>query len=334
MTYRSILIMAICVVMIGCASETTTRQDPAEVQLEKDEELDDGGRRAPLTGLAVNRELDHPVIMAVINNHTQARPQTGLHRADIVFEILAEGDITRFAALYHSQAEGTIGPIRSARPYILDLAEGFDAVVAHAGGSPAAKERFGQTGYPSLDGIAAEETLYWREDSRQPPHNLYTSIEALIQGAEEKGFADRQAIPPLVFAEAEGADLAGVASGQVNISYGSSYEVSYAYDDAQNQYIRYTLGETHVDLDTQEPLSIDNVLIIKAAHDVVDEQGRRDIDLLAGGAGWLLQRGQVQEIEWQYENGFPRPYADGEELPLIPGRTWVNVIPDDGEVRY
>lgn len=325
--------------VIGCHSEpATTNPQPSGGDGPEQADHSEGdrgkGMRAPLTGLEMEGDGNHPIVMAMINNHPKARPQTGLNRADIVFEVLAEGEITRFAAFYHSRAEGTIGPVRSARPYYLDLAEGFDAVVAHAGGSDAAKERFTQPGYPSLDGIAGGETYFWREEFREAPHNLYTSMERLLQGASEKGYSDHQNFPQLLFTEDDEEVESGSGAGKIHIAYGPLYDVGYTYDAAAETYTRLTHGEEQFDLETEVPLTMANVLALKAPHRVLDEQGRREIGLTGSGEGWLFQKGGAREIKWQYENGFPQPYAGDEPLPLIPGKTWINIIPAEATVHY
>mgnify|MGYP001360993963 CR=1 FL=1 len=333
MKYAFVFLLTISMLVVGCSAtpETAEPEPPVEEPQETEETVQE---TAPLTGLDVEDRLEHPVVMVMVNNHPQARPQSGLNRADIVFEILAEGEITRFAAFYHSETEGTIGPVRSARPYYMDLAEGMGAVVAHAGGSPAAKERFTQPGYPSLDGIAGGSQYFTREEFRQAPHNLYTSMEQLLQGVADNQFTGSEDIPQLTFADSSEHMTDGAAAERVDIIYSSLYEIGYAYDASTGQYTRSTQGETHTDFHTDRPLSTDNVLVIEAAHQVLDDQGRREIDITGTGQGWLFQKGKAQEIEWRYENGFPRPYADGEELPLIPGKTWVNVVPETATVQF
>lgn len=334
-----IILLMVTLLTVGCSSTETVSNDPEPVDDGQSQESRSNTevekQTDPLTGLAVDDGgIHHPVVMVMINNHPKARPQTGLNRADIVFEVLAEGEITRFAAFYHSVTEGNIGPVRSARPYYLDLAEGFDAVVAHAGGSPAAKERFSQPGYPSIDGIGEDGKYFTREDFRQAPHNLYTSMERLLQGAAEQGFGDQDTFPSLLFSDSS-ADIVGDETAKdIHIEYGPLYNVGYRYDSAMEQFTRFTQGELHIDRETEQPLAIDNILVIKVPHQVLDDQGRRDIELDGSGEGWLFQQGFVQKVDWKYENGFTRPYKDGQEIPLIPGKTWVNVIPLDAEIHY
>lgn len=130
----------------------------------------------PLTGMACHSPND-PTIMMMINNAHQARPQTGLNHADVVVEMLAEGEITRFAAFYHSQMTGVVGPVRSVREYFYDLAKSAKAEVVSAGGSKDALADMKRDGYPHIDGIHAGEKYFTRESFRRAPHNLYTNYK-------------------------------------------------------------------------------------------------------------------------------------------------------------
>lgn len=336
---RMWLWVSLICLLAGCrATETLVPSDGLETKpdlVQPEDKVDNEEKAiAPLTGLAIGEALDHPIVMVMLNNHPKARPQTGLNRADIVFEVLAEGEMTRYAAFYHSERVGTIGPVRSARPYYLDLAEGLHAVVAHAGGSPEAKERFSQPGYPNLDGISAGEPYFWREDFRKAPHNLYTSMEKLLQGVKENGLADHHDIPELSFSTTDEYGATDETAHQIDIFYGPLYDIGYTYDAATEQYTRLTQGDEQIDRETSAPLTMENVLVIEAPHRVVDDQGRREIELTQSGEGWLFQKGFVREIEWRYEGGFPRPYEDGKELPLVPGKTWVNVVPEEAKVAF
>ena len=132
---------------------------------------------APLTGLGTNEELPKRVVMVMINNAPQARPQSGLDSADIVYEVLAEGSITRLVGLYHSREPKVIGPVRSIRPYYIDIGSGFEAIMVHAGGSPDALTTL--KGMAHMDEIYNAGGFFWRENFRKAPHNLYTDLDRI-----------------------------------------------------------------------------------------------------------------------------------------------------------
>lgn len=286
----------------------------------------------PLTGLPSEGPA-HPTLMVMVNNHRKARPQSGLHRADLVVEILAEGEITRFAAFYHSQTEGKVGPVRSLRPYYLELGRGLNAVVVHAGGSKAALQEVRTSRWPSLDGIHQDAGYFYRDRARRAPHNLYTDLSRLQEAARNKGYGELETKPVLRFDE-KGATAGGEPAAQIDLVYNKLYDAGYRYDEESGKYIRYTQGERHVDLETGEPLMMENVLVITAKHRVISSAGHRAVDLKGPGTGVLFQRGKAIPIQWENENGVIIPVLDGEKLSLLPGKTWINVLPETGKVTY
>jgi len=286
----------------------------------------------PLTGLPSEGPA-HPTLMVMVNNHQKARPQSGLNRADLVVEILAEGEITRFAAFYHSRTEGKVGPVRSLRPYYLELGRGLNAVAVHAGGSTEALEEVRTSGWPSLDGIHQDARYFRRESDRRAPHNLYTDLGQLQEAARIKGYGDRETKRVYRFDE-EGATSEGEPAAEIDLVYHRLYKAGYRYDEESGEYVRYTQGEKQVDRETGEPLTMDNVLVIKAKHRVKDAAGRREVDLKGPGSGVLFQRGKAIPIQWESRGGVIVPVRNGEMLPLLPGKTWINVLPEDGKVAY
>jgi hypothetical protein len=138
----------------------------------------------PLNGVLVDpQSLNHRVAAVMIDNYpTDARPQSGLHDAEIVYEVEAEGGVTRYLALYLSAAPSKIGPVRSARTYFVELARPYDALYAHAGGNddvwgPLKLLREG--GFADMEEIVGTPEAFWRDSTREMPHNLYTSVAKL-----------------------------------------------------------------------------------------------------------------------------------------------------------
>lgn len=295
----------------------------------------------PLTGLpAAERLMDRPMVV-MVENSPAARPQTGLHEADIVYEVLAEGDITRFIAIYHSAAAEVIGPVRSIRPYFVELGQAVDGILVHAGWSQEAMNLMVRHKLNHLDQVYGDHDYYWRDKSRKAPHNLYTSVELIRKGAEAKKFRATWTDPVLTFKRAEQKAGAGAIGGEtaesVTIPYLQSYTVGYSYDKAAGTYLRSMKGEAHNDKETGERLSAANVLIVEAKHRVVDSVGRRDVDVQGPGSGYLLQEGVKRDIVWKLRDGIIRAYenADGaREMPLVPGKTWVQIVPDLKKVAF
>ncbi|WLR51103.1 DUF3048 domain-containing protein [Bacillus tianshenii] len=283
----------------------------------------------PLTGKGTNEDVSSRVVGVMINNHPKARPQSGLHKADVVYEVLAEGYVTRFLAMFHSQQPEVIGPVRSARDYYINLSNGFNAIYVCHGFSPEAQVMLNkQNVADDLNGLYYDGSLFKRADFRRAPHNSYITYENIEKGAKKNDYALTDEVKPLPFlTKSELSSLDGQTAKDIMITYSNTNTVSYTYDEQTSMYQRYSSGEKTVDRETKIPIQLDNVLIVEAPHQVIDNAGRREIDLKAGGQGYLLQRGVLQEVTWKNVNGRILPYKDGQQMGLVPGKTWINIIP-------
>lgn len=267
--------------------------------------------------------------MVMVNNHPLARPQSGLDKADIVYEILAEGEVTRFVAIYQSQKPKVIGPVRSIRPYYIQIGAGFDAVMVHAGGSEEALETLAHSDYSYINEIKNGK-YFWRESFRKPPHNLYTDLDHIWQAMEDKGMRTMAEVPTFPFLAPGTRIEQGETANRIDVTFHPLYKIAYAYDEKTGRYLRFTQGKPHYDLTTNRQLAAVNVLVIASRHRVLDSEGRRQVDVSGPGDGYLFQQGKARKIKWKKSGGVIRVYADAsfsEELPLLPGNTWVSIIP-------
>ncbi|WP_246009555.1 DUF3048 domain-containing protein [Brevibacillus fluminis] len=337
---RTALSIMMLILLTACAQETTVppaqteppapTPTPQPVTQQPSPEQPTYSYTAPLTGMGTNEPVDHRPIMVMVNNAPPARPQSGLDKADIVYELLAEGEMTRFVAIYQSQKPKVIGPVRSIRPYFIQLGAGFDAVMIHAGGSPEALETLAHsTTYNSVNEISNGK-YFWREKFRKMPHNLYTDLDRIDKAIADKGMRDRSELPFLPFLPADTVITDGAKAETIQVTYHSLNKASYTYDPESKKYLRFTAGKPHTDLVTKQQLSVTNLLVIAARHKILDSEGRREVDINGPGDGYLFQQGKVQPVIWKRVNGVIRAYSvtDQKELPLLPGNTWVNILPD------
>ena len=284
----------------------------------------------PYTGEKATPPTNRRTVMAVINNHPDARPQTGLGEADMVFEMIAEYDITRFLALYQSDFPETIGPIRSAREYFVELAGASDAFFVAHGYSPEAQVMLESGVVDHVNGIQHDGTLFQRSSDRVAPHNSYITAENIetamnnVQASTEY----RWKSPYYFYDSAENAKLKEQALS-VNVTYGINelFFNEYTYDSKSHLYSRSSGGVPTTDKETLEPVKVSNVLVFEAPHETVDSEGRQSIDLANGGKALLFQAGGVREIEWSSIGGMPVPTENGETVKLVPGKTWVHIVP-------
>jgi hypothetical protein len=313
----------------GCTAKSEPKPtEPAKPSPEQPSESPAEEKQMfPLTGLPTEGDIDQRVVSVMINNHPKARPQSGLHQADIVYEVLAEGDITRFLALYQSELPERVGPVRSAREYYIDLSDGYHALYVCHGWSPEAKTRLEQGNTDYLNGLFYDGTLFQRVSFRKAPHNSYITFANIEKGAEQNGYVWTDDIDPLLFRDDEPSGEQ-VETVRITYSHRAYAQVEYRYAPEQKGYYRYSGGEQTVDYDTHEPVVVQNVMIIAARHQVIDSYGRRDIDFTSGGQGYLLQNGVMQPIEWKNVDGRLLPYRDGVPVGFVPGKTWINIVPE------
>ncbi|MDF1509736.1 DUF3048 domain-containing protein [Robertmurraya sp. DFI.2.37] len=319
--------------LAGCSGNEEVVQEHQEKPINEQVNKDEFAYQYPLTGVGVKEESTSRAYGVMINNDPKARPQSGLHKADLVYELLAEGNVTRFLAIFQSEEAERIGPVRSARDYYIDLAKGYDALYVAHGYSPEARAMLSSGYIDNINGMQHDGTLFKRDSSRVAPHNSYITTEDILKGADDAGYNMEQAPSSLSFlSEDEVEALNGTKAHSVQVSYFSSdlFKVTYEYDEKTKKYERYSNGELTADLDSREPVLLDNILVIEADHKIIDDYGRREIDLASGGKAYLLQRGQWRELEWRNVAGRILPYDEnGREVGFVPGKTWINVVPSD-----
>ena len=316
--------------LIGAGCQLTPHQDKASPASSNLKEETKSLFTAPLTGLETNEEINTRPIMVMVNNHAKARPQSGLTQADIIYEVLAEGEITRLVAIYQSQQPKVIGPVRSIRSYFIDIGKSYDAIMIHAGGSPEAYDILQNEKLDHLDEIRNAGPYFWRESFRKPPHNLYTDLTKIHNGIKKLNLRTTYQKQDLFFLPEDQAPVGDDAT-KIDLTFLlKSYKVSYLYDSQSRVYKRFINSEPHTDLTTDQQLSATNVVVLGADHKVVDDKGRREINLLGSGKALLFQRGKVQSVQWE-RSKTDEPFRlmkDEKEVGLYPGVTHYLIVPN------
>lgn len=331
--HATLLIMIVTILLTACGQGKTLQEEvPVAPELpEIEQQAEKPEHVAPLTGMPLEEPATGRPFAVMINNMSKARPQSGLTHADIVYEVLAEGGITRLIAIYQSdeQFEGKIGPIRSIRPYLIDIGESYNGVLVHAGGSPDAYAILQKQRKDYMDEITNAGNYYWRDKSRKAPHNLYSDLAKLKEGAEKKKYAQDAAIPAYPFLE-EDSLPSGEEAKRIELQFLlKNYRVSYEYDEETKLYKRYIDGKPHIDLETEEQLTATNLVVLGADHKTLDDVGRLAINLEQGGEAVLFQRGKMIECRWSRAPGdIIRISKDGRELPFYPGKTYYHIVPN------
>jgi hypothetical protein len=328
----------VATLLVGCSDEqepTTVTTEPVEETEEQDTTNVEAVKQEvtyvyPLTGLPAKEEIAQRSIAVTINNHPKARPQTGLHKADIVYEVLAEGDVTRFLAIYQSEMPEKFGPVRSSRDYFIELAKGYDSIYIAHGYSPEARQML-ESGYiDNMNGIQYDGTLFKRDSSRVAPHNSYITYDSIVKGATKLQFdlnRSPEALPYLTEEEVE--TLTGQPAPSVMVSYykNPTFTSVYEYNQEMGKYTRISGGVLTADRETNEPVLIDNIFIIETDHKVVDNAGRRDINLFSGGNALLIREGVLEKVQWMNDEGRIVPVRNGQKVAFAPGKTWIHIVP-------
>ena len=323
------ILLAVKILNKGQA-ETTSNGEMAEVKDEPQVQIVD-----------VNSKTRPYAVM--INNNHAAWPQCGLKDAYLVYEIVAEGGITRMMALYKDTYPTKVGSVRSARHYFIEYAEENDAIFVHWGGSPQAYSKL-NSGIDNLDGIALEGTMFFRDTSlnRAYEHTGFVNLEKAKTYAEQQGYTRDSKKDLLLNYSAEEIDLNANESAQVadtvKLEYSDYHTTSYEYDAENKVYKRSMSGKANVDLATGEQYTAKNIIVYKVRNYTLNDgenKGRQGLDNVGSGTGYYISNGQAVSITWEKESTSAQTvykYTNGEELVVNDGNTFIQILPTDGEI--
>ena len=300
--------------------------------------------RNPLTGEAgYNEELigNRPV-MVVVENHPQSRPQWGLTSSDIVFEMVAEGGITRMILMYAdaSRLPDKIGPVRSTRHYFLDLAEGYDAIFTHFGQSTYAKQQLANHDIDNINGYF-DGSYFSRDKSRNvdSEHTAYTTKEWVTKAIADKEYRTtlKDGYTDAFQFNIDGNEVLKDGSCvTATVSFSSSYTYTLDYDKQENVYYSSLNGNPFMDSNgTQQ--NFENIVILYTNISAIagDTKNRVDFDL-SEGEGRYISNGSYEDISWKKGDSTDmlKLYdSEGEELKLNTGRTYIAICDDSREAN-
>jgi hypothetical protein len=319
-------------------TETVTQKEEAT-------ETEEKPTTAPslINGVMVSPDIAnrHPVA-AMIENSTAARPQAGLTSADLVYEIVTEGGITRFMGVFSQTYPEKAGPIRSARSYFLDYLSEYDGFYVHAGGSPAALSNIGN--YDIKDYPHSNDGTYTRvpQAGVASEHTLFANIAKIFENSTTKKgwpstmktnfqswkFKDPSATPD--------------PSGPIVIDFSSaSFKVVWRFDPSTNEYLRELAGVAHKDRETDEQIKAKAVITMNVSHSAnapyagTGKESEWDMDTIGSGASNVFQDGKQINGTWKKPSRLERTRfydESGNEIEINRGKIWVEVIPQEGSV--
>ena len=280
--------------------------------------------------VASKADLSKPVTAIMIENSPDARPHSGLKQAEVVYEAIAEGGITRFLTIFQQHKPQLIGPVRSLRMYYVDWLAPYQASVAHVGGSHASLQEIRNGKYRDIDQFF-NGSSYWRANDRRPPHNVYTSFEKLDALNAGKGYKSSQFTS---FARADGKASDKPNAVNIDINFSSSwYNTHYDYDKASNTYLRSIGGQASNDRE-EGRLAPSVVIALHVNETTVMEDGWRQSIVTTGtGTATVFQNGTAAEYTWRKNDRFsPLELIDaaGKPVALNRGQTWIAAVPNSG----
>lgn len=349
----STLIAALCFLLVGCAPKTLVvpKEVAKETKVEEIiieetivEEDIEGKAKSKLSGIYYEKEkLDRRPVVVMFDNHIAARPQSGLSSAEIMYEILAEGSITRYMGVFYGENSDFVGPIRSARTYFIDKALEYDPMYAHVGGSPGAFNDLVRLSVADLDGLAGNGMYRSSSTGKKAPHNTYSSIEALRESGINRGYRENAEFEFFDF-YSEDSSIKGEPCDYVKLTYKNSsnsdklgYFTEYKYDEENKEYYRFVNGKNHIDNSNSEKLLAKNIIIQFASHKVIDSAGRLDIKTVGSGTGYLISGGEKKKVTWKKSDRRAKTSfydSDGNEIMLNSGVTWFQVISDESKIGW
>ena len=255
----------------------------------------------------VNEESKSRPYAVMINNVEGARKlQSGLQDAYMVYELMVEGGITRYLALFLDQTTERIGSIRSARHYYLDYALENDAIYVHHGYSPQAREDWSKLGVDRIE--VNESTTGWRDKSASKTYEftLFTNIEKLGKGIKSKRTERNKdlllnySVDNIDISQMEGA----IPANKVDIKYSSNTTTNYEYDTEKNIYLRSVNNKSQNDYVTGKQLTVKNIIVYKVKYSNIqgDDKGRQTIDNVGTGTGYYISNVYAVPITWKKDS--------------------------------
>jgi hypothetical protein len=333
-------------VVAACGSSTDKPVEAAGSSTTKDDATTTSAKPAhtyPLTGspLADLATAQHPAVVVKIDNSPDARPQTGLNEADVVYELLVEG-ITRYALVYHSQMLDAVGPVRSARSSDIELLANLSApLIAWSGANPGVTNEVRtavDNGFLVNAGQDAFPNEYHRDGSRRAPHNLYANAAALANVAAPVGAA----APVPIFTYRQPYEPYGGAAlpapGYV-VDFGHGVRAEYVWDAERGGWDRFQIDQSHprensatVDSNSVQ-VAPQNVVILFVPYGQSPSDARSPMALSTGeGSAIVLTEGKAIAGTWRRPSplsGWELIDQVGNPSALSPGRTWV-ALPEVG----
>ena len=289
----------------------------------------------PLTGVPADAVADRPALAVKIENSVNARPQTGLDAADLVWEEVVEGGITRFVAVYHSNLPPEIGPVRSIRPMDPAIAAPLHGLLAFSGGVQTYVDAARSAGLQVLSQDSRADGFH-RTSTRKAPHNVYAAPETLVAQADPAhGAAPAAQFDHPADGDQPTAVAAGQPTGTLALKLSGVSHPRWTWSASDGRWLRAEGSTPAVDAAGGQ-LGATNVVVLRV--DVVTTDARDpagnpvpETVLTGGGEALVASGGSTVAATWSKPGIGDRVTltgADGDPVTLAPGSTWVELVPN------
>lgn len=332
---KYLLVLIVLLAVIGCYLFFGTSLFKG-----KEENSKSGNKPSPKkpveTVKIVDLESKNRPYAIMINNLSVARPlQSGLQDAYIIYEMIVEGGITRYLALFQDANVDRIGPVRSARHYYVDYALENDAIYCHNGNSPQAAAAFSKYGLDRIEVEAPKTGIRDKSLNVSREHTLFTSTSLLANGigkkrtTRNKGYLLDYSVKPVDIASKEGA----IAANSISIRYSNNTTSSYQYDPEAKVYKRFVNGKEHTDYVTKNQYTFKNIITYQVKNTTLNDgenKGRQDLSNTGSGTGYYITEGYAVPITWSKDSHDTQTiykYNDGTKIKVNDGNTFIQIQP-------
>lgn len=283
---------------------------------------------------------DRPIAV-MIDNHSDAWPQSGLQDAYMVYEIVVEGGETRLMALFKGANVEKIGPVRSARHYFIDYAMENDAIYVHFGQSPQAESDIKKYSINDINGIAEDGTTFWRVKDKKAPHNAVTSTENLLKSAKSKKFKTTSSETSILNYVTDEINLEdGEEAKSVTIPHSTLQTVKYVYNEEEKVYERYARNKQQTDWTSGNAITTKNIIITFCDNYTLtdsENKGRQGLKNIGTFDGYYITNGRAIKIKCiKNARDEKTIYKDlaGNTIEVNDGNTFVNICPINSNVVF
>lgn len=279
----------------------------------------------------------HAYAAVMIDNHFDVwEYQHGLSSSPLVYNVPVEGGANRLMALFDLEENlPQLGPIRSVRPYFLDLFGEYASLLVHVGGSPDALEKVSDLNAQNLNEMTAAGVFFTRSEKIAMPHNTFISIDDIREGIDYFDYSLKKAEPVFVYQNFSSGNLSP-QSIYIDYSARLTYDVEYVYNSDFKAYQRFRAGEEQFDAQTGQKILVDNIIIQKVPTEVVlDNDLRIALDVVGEGEAIFLKNNEMQSGFWKKESVFsPTEFvdSDGFRVSFQAGNIWIEVVPDGHDI--